>query len=95
MSYALTSKLFQDAIEAKLCRGDRRDLNDLTPKDSLHMSKSKFKPFLYFLDDLNYANADENNTQPPLELLRQILTHGTYTANFVLLTETSFPLSEC
>lgn len=74
MSSSLSSKLFQDNLEAKLSLANRRDMADLQPRES-HF-KQKHKPLLFFVDDLNYANKDKNNTQPPLELLRQILTQG-------------------
>lgn len=79
MSSTLTSKLFQDAIESKLHLVERRDMLDVSPL----VSKLKHRRLLYFLDDLNYADIDKNNTQPPLELLRQILTQGWYFTLFL------------
>ena len=38
---------------------------------------SKSRTQLLFLDDLNCARADAFGIQPPLELLRQILSEGT------------------
>ena len=42
-----------------------------------NLSVSKSRTQLLFLDDLNCAGADAFGIQPPLELLRQILSKGT------------------
>ena len=39
---------------------------------------AKSRAHLMFLDDLNYAASDDFGIQPPLELLRQILSQGNY-----------------
>ena len=42
----------------------------------------KSRTQLLFLDDLNSADVDEFGIQPPLELLRQILSQGNNTVFF-------------
>lgn len=42
---------------------------------------AKSRTQLLFLDDLNCASADAFGIQPPLELLRQILSQGTLMLN--------------
>ena len=45
---------------------------------------------LLFLDDLNCAGADAFGIQPPLELLRQILSQGTLSASVISQKRLSF-----
>ena len=41
-----------------------------------NLPAAKSRTQLMFLDDLNYAAVDAFEIQPPLELLRQILSQG-------------------
>ena len=58
-------------------------MNQIAVKKSFHggagvknLPGSKSRTQLMFLDDLNCAGADAFEIQPPLELLRQILSQG-------------------
>ncbi|XP_073235787.1 dynein heavy chain domain-containing protein 1-like [Porites lutea] len=85
LSPGLTSKLLQEAIEHKLQLIQRKEMNQMALQKSLAANaptskslpgvKSRTQPL--FLDDLNSADVDEFGIQPPLELLRQILSQGT------------------
>ena len=82
MSPGFTSRLLQDAVENKLQQIQRREMKQLAAQQSVpdssarHLPHLKSRPQLLFLDDLNYAGADSFGDQPPLELLRQILSRG-------------------
>lgn len=89
MSPGLTSKLLQEAIEHKLQQIQRKEMNQSVVKKSMqagvgvkNLPGSKSRTQLMFLDDLNCAGADAFEIQPPLELLRQILSQGNGTFFF-------------
>ena len=84
LSPGLTSKLLQEAIEHKLQLIQRKEMNQMALQKSLaanaptskNLPGVKSRTQLLFLDDLNSADVDEFGIQPPLELLRQILSQG-------------------
>lgn len=83
LSPGLTSKLLQEAVEYKLQQLQRKEMNHLAVQKSLANAPTRVLPgarsvnHLFFLDDLNCASSDSFGIQPPLELLRQILSQGT------------------
>lgn len=87
LSPGLTSKLLQEAIENKLQliqspMALQKSLAANAPT-SKNLPGVKSRTQLLFLDDLNCADVDEFGIQPPLELLRQILSQGNNRAIFV------------
>ena len=83
MSPGLTSKLLQEAIEHKLHQIQRKEMSQMGVKKSIqggaavkNLPGAKSRTQLMFLDDLNCAGVDAFEIQPPLELLRQILSQG-------------------
>lgn len=97
LSPGLTSKLLQEAIEHKLQQIQRKEMNQIVVKKSLqggvgvkNLPGAKSPTQLMFLDDLNCAGADAFEIQPPLELLRQILSQGNVTVHFFFVFSISF-----
>ena len=93
LSPGLTSKLLQEAIEYKLQQIQRKEMNQIAVKKSLqggvgvkNLPGAKSRSQLMFLDDLNCAGADAFEIQPPLELLRQILSQGTMLSSFFCIS---------
>lgn len=85
LSAGLTSKLLQEAIEHKLQQIQRKEMTQLAFTKAIpgaaapkNLPVAKSRAHLMFLDDLNYAASDDFGIQPPLELLRQILSQGNY-----------------
>ncbi|XP_048580282.1 dynein heavy chain domain-containing protein 1 isoform X3 [Nematostella vectensis] len=82
MAASLSSRLFQEAIEAKLVVLRQRENAHLHARQaasdspSRHLPAIKSRNQLFFLDDLHYATTDRTGSQPPLELLRQLLSQG-------------------
>lgn len=91
LSPGLTSKLLQEAIEHKLQQIQRKGMSQMAVKKSIqggvavkNLPGAKARTQLMFLDDLNCAGVDAFEIQPPLELLRQILSQGNISFCFVL-----------
>uniref|UniRef100_A0A8W8M9M4 AAA+ ATPase domain-containing protein n=1 Tax=Magallana gigas TaxID=29159 RepID=A0A8W8M9M4_MAGGI len=80
MSPAMTSQLFLNSMLGQIMELKHRATNTLTGPGQVPPATKSKQTHLFFIDDLNMASSNpEGGYQPPLELLRQILTQrGTY-----------------
>ncbi|XP_056008158.1 dynein heavy chain domain-containing protein 1-like [Ostrea edulis] len=80
MSQAMSSQLFLNSILGQIMELKHRATNTLTGPGQIPQAPKGKQSHLFFIDDLNMAASNpEGGYQPPLELLRQILTQkGTY-----------------
>ncbi|XP_078321878.1 dynein heavy chain domain-containing protein 1-like isoform X7 [Crassostrea virginica] len=80
MSQAMNSQLFLNSMLGQIMELKHRATNTLTGPGQLPPAPKGKQSHLFFIDDLNMAASNpEGGYQPPLELLRQILSQrGTY-----------------